>query len=320
VRHLSQLNPEDFLVLAKARHNQRLRKLRASDTGLEEQVRAISKLLNEPSDSFWAILPDDLTVREYVWGTSDESSRAAVVRMKLCDKCPTDGGACDKAEREGEVPFWNRSRPNGLAPALEWRGCPRWSGHLIDRRMLKWGFPVKLMRNTLDSYDVSQGDQEQRENLQVVTQYCNDFHRYQLSGKGLMLCGDIGSGKTHLVVAVCRELLLAKKIRSARFWDVTQLLTVLRKGENEEQNEVTSSAMRTNVLVLDDIGAHKTSDWVREQVGMIVNYRWSNNLPMLVTTNESMDTIAQSFGARVASRLEEAVLIANICAPDHRLT
>lgn len=131
---------------------------------------------------------------------------------------------------------------------------------------------------------------------------------------GLLLSGPCGVGKTHLAVSVLRELVLHRGARGL-FWEFSHLLRRLqdtfdRRAESSSA-AILSPAMECEVLVLDDLGYARTTPWVQDTLGLIINERYNNNLLTLITTNREdnppagEESLADRIGARLASRLAE---------------
>jgi DNA replication protein DnaC len=159
---------------------------------------------------------------------------------------------------------------------------------------------------------------------------------------GLLLMGTCGVGKTHLGVAALRAL--AAKGHECLFYDFRELLKEIQNSYNPvsqtTEMQVLEPVLRAEVLLLDDFGAIKPSDWVRDIVGHILNSRYNEKRATLITTNfldrppsrdaeaprfpsgqatvRTEDSLADRIGERVRSRLYEMCRVVEITAPDYR--
>ena len=134
----------------------------------------------------------------------------------------------------------------------------------------------------------------------------------------ILFHGPCGTGKTHLAVAIARVKLLELE-RTVIFWKVPELLLELRKGfDNGSYNETIQEVKNADVLILDDWGMHKATDWADEQLDAIMDFRYSRFEDWfnatIVTTNLSFKDLQP----RVRSRLGEGFTV-SLTGDDYRL-
>jgi DNA replication protein DnaC len=178
----------------------------------------------------------------------------------------------------------------------------------------------------------------------VVERFAQEFSpvREMQSEQGLLLMGPCGVGKTHLVVAALKEIVL--RGHSGLFYDYRELLKEIQDSYNAESQStemgVLEPVLKTEVLVLDDLGASKPSPWALETVGHILNSRYNEKRVTLLTTNyldadssasgpaaprvaglrapANEDSLTDRVGKRIRSRLYEMCRTVEIYAPDYR--
>ena len=146
----------------------------------------------------------------------------------------------------------------------------------------------------------------------------NHARQYATSLKGwLLLQGGYGSGKTHLAAAIAN--FAVQMGVPTLFLTVPDLLDTLRFAYDsvdttfEQRFEQIKDA---ELLVLDDFGTQNATGWAQEKLFQIINYRYINKLPLVVTTNLALDEIE----ARIRSRLQDPELVTTvrISSPDYR--
>jgi DNA replication protein DnaC len=157
--------------------------------------------------------------------------------------------------------------------------------------------------------------------------------------KGLLLVGDVGVGKTHLAVGIIRELMEQKGV-DCLFVDYRELLKKIQNSYNASvqttELEVLRPVFDAEVLVLDELGAVKPTEWVWDTVSLILNTRYNDKRTTIITTNfpnapslESQEitreqraarkeTLGDRIGERMRSRLQEMCQLVEMLGRDYR--
>jgi DNA replication protein DnaC len=138
-----------------------------------------------------------------------------------------------------------------------------------------------------------------------VENYLKSWEENREFGRGLYFCGGVGTGKTHLAVAVMNELMQRKRVPSL-FVTVPEFLDNLREAymiPGRDLDEWMEAVKNADLLVLDDLGAEKPNPWVRERLFVVVNHRYREALPTLFTSNIGPRDLATQLGERTASRI-----------------
>lgn len=149
--------------------------------------------------------------------------------------------------------------------------------------------PENYRHASFDSFHLPQDNPTAMRGLSDVMLAVMSYQRkYPDNEKpGLLLAGPAGTGKTHLAVAALR-LLLARG-HEGIFFDYQNLLERIRAGYSEalgtSSREAYRVALETEILLLDDLGAHRVTDWVEDTVTAIVTYRYNHRKPLIATTN-----------------------------------
>ena len=155
---------------------------------------------------------------------------------------------------------------------------------------------------------------------------------------GLLLIGSIGVGKTHLAVGILKALVQGRGT-ACLFYDYRELLKQIQNSYNSSvkitELDVLRPVFEAEVLVLDELGAVKPTDWVWDTVSLILNSRYNEKRTTIITTNfddrpaaavagprgaAREETLGDRIGERMRSRLHEMCRIIKMEGADFRQT
>jgi DNA replication protein DnaC len=168
---------------------------------------------------------------------------------------------------------------------------------------------------------------------------CRFVEEYPVDKTGLLLVGMIGTGKTHLAVGIAKSLIREKGI-PCLFYDYRELLKEIQNSYNSSVQTTELALLKpvfdAEVLVLDELGAVRPSEWVWDTVSLILNTRYNDNRTTIITTNFSDEpaaavarslsparaardeTLGDRIGERMRSRLHEMCRIVRMDGADFR--
>jgi DNA replication protein DnaC len=140
--------------------------------------------------------------------------------------------------------------------------------------------------------------------------------------KFIFIYGNPGTGKTHLSVSYLRERMFTDT-RRMKFISVPKLLLEIRGAFNKDsevtEQKIVDDYCKIPILVLDDLGTEKSSDFVLQCVYLILDSRYSSLLPTIITSNLNLEQISSIYGDRISSRIASGKIFL-IDSDDYRIT
>ena len=208
----------------------------------------------------------------------------------------------------------------------------------LTRMIEQARIPKRYAHCTLEDFETKLpwSDRSQVEALIKARNFVREYSPTG-SGTGLLLTGSIGVGKTHLAAGILRAL-IADKGAKGLFYDYRDLLKQVQNSYNQTvaatELDVLQPVFDAEVLVLDELGAWKRSDWIWDTVSHILNTRYNNMRTTIITTNYPNqppggdltgvrasvreETLGDRIGERMRSRLQEMCLVVEISGEDFR--
>jgi DNA replication protein DnaC len=203
--------------------------------------------------------------------------------------------------------------------------CDCWQSEHTRRLIEDARIPPRYRRCDFDNFLVYRENEKLANAVLAVRRFATSFPNVT---KGLCLIGPHGIGKTHLAVAAMRTVLAGGS--QAVFYEVSDLLRLIRSTYNPvtktAEMEVLQPLLTAQLLVLDDVGKEKTSEWVEETMTFIVNTRYNHRLTTIFTSNyednpdaEALDSLRVRVGSRMYSRIHEMCDFVEYGGADYRL-
>src|SRR6202453_833650 len=177
-----------------------------------------------------------------------------------------------------------------------------------SRLLKRAAIPRRCEDCTLDTFEPGYGQADQ--SLAAAYMMARQFvagYPVNTEGRGLLLTGDVGIGKTHLAVGIVQALILDKGVRGL-FCDYRELLKRIQESYNPlvstTELQILAPVFEAEVLILDELGAQKPTDWVWDTVALILNTRYNDKRTTLITTNYPNAPAALARNADKAMREE----------------
>lgn len=165
--------------------------------------------------------------------------------------------------------------------------------------------PQRFQGRTLDNFEVH--NEGQQKALDWSHKFVADVSTTVSEGYNLIFCGDPGTGKTHLACGCAQAFLDAGY--TALYTRVAEAMTLIRETYDSDSNRTERQAVmdmiEPDLLILDEVGLQKNSDWEHEKLYEIINGRYERLQPMIVMSNETVAGLREFLGERCVDRLRE---------------
>jgi DNA replication protein DnaC len=216
---------------------------------------------------------------------------------------------------------------------------------MADRRLLRTGIPKRYEHCSFESFETAfSGADPSLTKARLKARKFVEGYPLETEGRGLLLTGSIGVGKTHLAVSILRDLVMERGANGL-FCDYRDLLKQVQNSWNRQvattELEVLRPVFEAEVLVLDELGASRPTDWVWDTVAHILNTRYNDKRTTIITTNYANippagignsnddsyiaarhasreETLGDRIGERMRSRLQEMCVLIEMRGDDLR--
>lgn len=178
----------------------------------------------------------------------------------------------------------------------------------------------KFRESTFSAFHVNQHNQKA---FTIAKRYVDIFDEMKRRGKGLLLYGNTGTGKSFLSACIANALMTREMPVPVIFTSIIKLTSSNSPfSKNEERKQMMLNAMNSaDLLIIDDYGAERGTDFKMEQVFEIIDSRYNSGLPMIITTNfmlEEMMDEPDIRRKRIFDRIQECCFPVKFTGPSWR--
>lgn len=180
--------------------------------------------------------------------------------------------------------------------------------------MRRTGFPDAEMRE----WTFAKSDHSDQRNENIARKYVANFTAMREQGTGLLLCGQVGTGKSFLAAAIANELI--SQGTPCLMTNFSRLISRISEKFGGDQKYL-DNLNRFDLLIIDDLGVERDSEFTWEKVMNVIDARYRAGLPLIITTNlgpKDFTDRADIRRQRVFSRLKEMCILLEVKGADRR--
>lgn len=180
----------------------------------------------------------------------------------------------------------------------------------LDRVMKNSLMDENFKRKTFKSWDRKKGNEKI---YNIAKKYSDNFQKMKGENVGLLFHGNPGNGKTYAAVAIANDLL--ERSIPVVCVSINALLDRIKETYNkwgqEGEDTILKNLANADLLIIDDLGTEFKGEWSVSRVYSIIDSRYRNQLPLIITTNFTMQDLKTRYGDRTHDRILE------MCTPVH---
>ncbi|MCY1393192.1 Chromosomal replication initiator protein DnaA [compost metagenome] len=223
----------------------------------------------------------DYTAHMFGMGTSRPAA------WTVCEKCMEEKRQEeDRIRREQEVATYQREA--------------------MERKIGRACIPPRFADRSFDNYTAE--TREQKRALFVCKEYADNFGEHRKAGRGILLLGNVGTGKTHLAAAIANHVVRYTK-STALYITAAQIIRHVKGSFDREAQYSETDAYQAfgepSLLIIDEIGVQNATEFELTVMFEVINLRYEEMRPTIVISNRSIADLPKYLGDRVIDRLRE---------------
>lgn len=178
----------------------------------------------------------------------------------------------------------------------------------IERMIRESKLGERFRSRTFENFIVNE---KNRYAYEMAKKYADEFEKYRKEGIGLIFTGSYGTGKTHLAAAICHELI--KQDYQPIFGTMINLLEKIKatyydEFAKEHEDRIIERYTNCHLLIIDDLGKERPTEWAIEKLYYIINTRYERCLPIIITTNYDIDKLTSRLTVKDNMETAEAIV------------
>jgi len=180
----------------------------------------------------------------------------------------------------------------------------------LDRVMKNSLMDDTFKKKTFEVWDRKKGNEKI---YHIAKKYSDNFQKMKAENVGLLFHGNPGNGKTYAAVAIANDLL--NRSVPVVCVSINSLLNRIKETYNkwgqEGEDTILKNLANADLVIIDDLGTEFKGEWSVSRVYNIIDSRYRNGLPLIITTNFTMQDLKMRYGDRTHDRILE------MCTPVH---